>query len=187
MYVIGAGDLGTTAIELDTALQQSFELASAWKAIILIDEADVFLEKRSPNELQRNAMVAVFLRHLEYYPAIVFLTTNRVKVFDEAFLSRIHVALHFPELKPENLKAVWNAFLKKVGTGIVKDSENGEPDGISERELEMLSQRRINGRQVKNAVKTASSLATVRGEPLRYKHLAEVLDVTEEFGKEFQN
>ena len=62
LYVVGAGDLGTRAADLDKELQNVFELATAWKAIVLIDEADVFLEQRSLHELERNAMVAVFLR-----------------------------------------------------------------------------------------------------------------------------
>lgn len=49
-------------------IDSSFELATAWKAVVLIDEADVFLEQRSLHDLERNAMVAAFLRHLEYYP-----------------------------------------------------------------------------------------------------------------------
>ena len=65
LYAVGAGDLGTTANALDDALTTLFELASAWKAIVLIDEADVFLERRDVHDLIRNSMVAVFLRQLE--------------------------------------------------------------------------------------------------------------------------
>ena len=65
LYIVSAGDLGTTAGELDGALTTIFALASTWKAIVLIDEADVFLEQRDLHDLQRNAMVAVFLRQLE--------------------------------------------------------------------------------------------------------------------------
>jgi hypothetical protein len=61
---VGAGDLGTKATDLDKELQNVFELATSWKAIVLIDEADVFLEQRSLHELERNAMVAVFLRRM---------------------------------------------------------------------------------------------------------------------------
>ena len=50
---------------MDSALARIFALASAWKAVVLIDEADVFLEKRDLHDLGRNAMVAVFLRQLE--------------------------------------------------------------------------------------------------------------------------
>lgn len=65
LYIVGAGDLGTYADKLDSALQRVLTLASAWKAVVLIDEADVFLEKRDLHDLVRNAMVAVFLRQLE--------------------------------------------------------------------------------------------------------------------------
>src|SRR6188768_3919886 len=59
LYIIGGGDLGTTASSLDAKLEQIFDVATAWKAIVLIDEADVFLEQRSLHDLERNAMVAV--------------------------------------------------------------------------------------------------------------------------------
>lgn len=59
LYIVGAGDLGTTASTLDAALERVFDVATAWKAIVLIDEADVFLEQRSLHDLERNAMVAV--------------------------------------------------------------------------------------------------------------------------------
>lgn len=178
--MVTAGDLGTTAATLDQELQRIFELATTWRAIILIDEADVFLEERSLHDLERNAMVAVFLRHLEYYPAILFLTTNRVKTFDEAFLSRIHISLHFHTLTVDARRSVWTAFLAKAGVKI-------GTDGISVGEFNKLIERDINGRQVKNATKTACSLAMSRGETLSYKHLTEVLDVMDKFTVEFQN
>jgi hypothetical protein len=180
LYVVGAGDLGTKAAELDHELQRVFELATAWKAIILIDEADVFLEQRSLHDLERNAMVAVFLRHLEYYPAILFMTTNRVKTFDEAFLSRIHIALHFHSLSSAARAQVWTAFLTKAGIKI------GDEGAISAEELQKLTERDINGRQVKNATRTANSLALSRGETLRYQHIVEVLDVMDQFTNEFK-
>lgn len=181
LYVVGAGDLGTSAAQVDQELQRVFELATSWKAIVLIDEADVFLEQRSLYSLERNAMVAVFLRHLEYYPSILFLTTNRVKTFDEAFLSRIHIALHFQSLSREARSSVWTAFIAKAGVKI------GPDGGISNDQLALLTERDINGRQVKNAVKTATSLAASRGETLSFQHLVEVLDVMEQFFREFEN
>ncbi|OBZ76844.1 ATPase family AAA domain-containing protein 3B [Grifola frondosa] len=176
LYVIGGGDLGTQAAELDQALEQVFDIATSWKAIVLIDEADVFLEERSLHDLERNAMVAVFLRHVEYYRGILFMTTNRIKTFDEAFLSRIHVALHFQELSKSAKKQVWVAFLKKVGV---------EEDDIGAEFLERLAERNINGRQIKNATRTANSLAASKGEKLGFSHLAETLDAMEEFTSEF--
>ena len=65
LYVVGAGDLGTDAFGLDAELTRIFGIAAKWGAVVLIDEADVFLEERSMSDLFRNSMVAVFLRQLE--------------------------------------------------------------------------------------------------------------------------
>ena len=46
--------------------------------VVLLDEADVFLEERDMKDLKRNALVSVFLRALEYYDGILILTSNRV-------------------------------------------------------------------------------------------------------------
>lgn len=65
------------------------DLSATWRAVLLIDEADVFLERRSPHDINGNAIVGVFLRVLEYCTGILFLTSNRVTTIDEAFRSRI--------------------------------------------------------------------------------------------------
>ena len=67
-----------------------FKTASHWNTILLLDEADVFLERCALNDLTRNGLVSVLLRKLEYYEGILYLTTNRVAQFDEVILSRIH-------------------------------------------------------------------------------------------------
>ena len=43
------------------------------------------LEKRTENDVKRNAMVGIFLRLLEYHQGVLFLTTNRVKCFGTPF------------------------------------------------------------------------------------------------------
>jgi len=177
LYVVGGGDLGTSATALDSALEKIFDVATAWKAIVLIDEADVFLEQRSLHDLERNAMVAVFLRHVEYYRGILFLTTNRVKAFDEAFLSRIHVALHFSSLTQSSKEQVWAAFIKKMGNAV---------DNLGEKEIRELASRDINGRQIKNAARTAHSLAVARGQKVGIEHLRVTLDAMDEFSREFE-
>ncbi|EJF58309.1 P-loop containing nucleoside triphosphate hydrolase protein [Dichomitus squalens LYAD-421 SS1] len=176
LYVVGSGDLGISPSDLDNTLERIFDVATCWNAIVLIDEADVFLEQRSLHDMQRNAMVAVFLRHIEYYRGILFLTTNRITIFDEAFLSRIHVALHFNELTTPTKAQIWRTFLKKAG---IADEE------VSEDMLGKLADREINGRQIKNACRTATSLARSRKQQLSYAHLHEALNAMEEFVAEF--
>lgn len=125
-------------------------------------------------------MVACFLRYLEYYPGILLLTTNRVKTFDEAFLSRIHIALHFRALTSTARAQIWRAFLVRAGVTIAADG------AVTEEQLVKLTERDINGRQVKNATRTANSLAFSRGEKLRFEHVIEVLDVMDDFAEEFK-
>jgi hypothetical protein len=51
-------DIGTDEQTMENNLHQWFEMAASWDAIILIDEADVFLEKRTVADLQRNSLVS---------------------------------------------------------------------------------------------------------------------------------
>lgn len=91
LFAITCGDIGETAKDVETNLDRCFQMAHRWGCVLLLDEADVFLAKRGKADLKRNALVSVFLRVLEYYAGILFLTTNRVGTFDEAFKSRIHM------------------------------------------------------------------------------------------------
>ena len=88
-WQISAGELGTTVEKLEAQLPLIFQRADKWKSVLLLDEADVCLERRSLHGVHRNALVSVFLRELEYYQGIMFLTTNRVKQIDNAIASRI--------------------------------------------------------------------------------------------------
>jgi AAA+ superfamily predicted ATPase len=134
-----AGDLGTDAERLERNLLEIASLAHKWGAIILIDEADVYLAERSLQDILRNSLVSVFLRHLEYFQGIMFLTTNRLTTFDAAFQSRIHFAMKFGDLTPKAKKKIWETFLQKAPT----------ETKISEAELGELSRKNINGRQVR--------------------------------------
>jgi len=91
---VTCGDIGEHASDVEKNLEQIFTNSHRWGCVLLLDEAEVFLAKRNLEDLRRNAMVSVFLRILEYYSGILFLTTNRVGTIDEAFKSRIHVSLY---------------------------------------------------------------------------------------------
>lgn len=108
---------------------------------MLLDEADVFVEKRSANDIHRNALVCVFLRKLEYYDGIMFLTTNRVETIDEAFASRIHMPLRFDALNESARKHVWKGHLGKAVT------RHGQAQ-CSPQDIDRLAQEKLNGREV---------------------------------------
>ncbi|KAF8430807.1 hypothetical protein BGX38DRAFT_1230813 [Terfezia claveryi] len=92
-----AGELGTMSCQLESDLTRIFALAARWNSVVL-DEADIFMETPRFHEIGPNASVSVFLKVLEYYKGIIILTTNSVVSFEDAFRSRIHIALIFSEL-----------------------------------------------------------------------------------------
>ncbi|KAL8980795.1 MAG: hypothetical protein Q9205_004224 [Flavoplaca limonia] len=158
LFPITCGDIGQTAVDVEANLDKIFLQARKWGCVLLLDEADVFLAKRERDSIERNALVTVFLRALEYYSGILFLTTNRIGAFDEAFISRIHMSLYFPDLDQDNTFKVWAmnlARLQNSGRNIFVDKEpileftrNHWKDG-----------HRWNGRQIRNAFQTAIALA----------------------------
>jgi hypothetical protein len=75
LYSISCGDLGTTAMECEKALVEILDLATGWNAVLLIDEADVFLEQRSLHDLVRNGVVAGNISNL-VHQIIARQTTN---------------------------------------------------------------------------------------------------------------
>ncbi|MBA7489712.1 hypothetical protein ES702_00246 [subsurface metagenome] len=175
LYILNSGELGIDPTQVEENLDKALMLAVAWNAILLIDEADVFLEERSMLDLQRNCLVSLFLRTLEYYEGILFLTTNRVKTFDPAFKSRVHLALKYSALNVQARKELWIAFIKRT-------SKN--PPVLSKEALDRLSIIDVNGRQIKNAVRTASALARDEGVQLNESHLTLVLDTVAEFERD---
>uniref|UniRef100_L2G1I5 AAA family ATPase n=1 Tax=Colletotrichum fructicola (strain Nara gc5) TaxID=1213859 RepID=L2G1I5_COLFN len=77
LYRVTCGDIGTDPEKVEKYLESVLFIGSAWQAVVLLDESDVFLEEREKMDLKRNALVSVFLRVLEYYEGILILTSNR--------------------------------------------------------------------------------------------------------------
>lgn len=100
-----AGELSTNARELEAQLTHIFQTASAWKALLLLDEADVFFQKSAELTLEQNRLVAVFLRKLECFDCILFLTTNLVYQLDDAILNRIHLVMKYEQLDRDARRA----------------------------------------------------------------------------------
>lgn len=159
---ITAADLGHEPVELERNLLKFFRDANSWDAIVPLDEADVYLERRSSNDLKRNSIVSIFLRALEYFQGILFLTTNRVGDFDEAFLSRIHVAIGYEPLDDAAREQIWSNLFRKLK----EDHKHGGLDihyeyGAKEyvRKSEEIKKLEWNGREIRNAFQSAVALA----------------------------
>lgn len=175
--MVSSGDLGGNSSSLDAELTKIMDMTSTWRAVLLIDEADIFLEQRSLHDLHRNAMVSVFLRVLEYYSGILFLTTNRVATFDEAFKSRIHIPIRYTDLSVESRAQIWRNFIARVPGGV----------DITEKGIEKLAEHELNGRQIKNVLKAAESLAAFDGVRLDLRQLEQVTKIQAVFEKDLNS
>ncbi|KAK4097730.1 hypothetical protein N658DRAFT_510156 [Parathielavia hyrcaniae] len=174
LFSITSGDLGSTPDAVESSLTEIFHLANVWDCILLLDEADVFLEEREKSDLKRNAVVSVFLRVMEYYNGILFLTTNRPGQLDEAIKSRVHSALLYQTLTLQQTLEIFRmnierleliekqrrsipdhpqAYLQADKTGILAFAEKHW------RQHEFDELGRWNGRQIRNAFISAAALA----------------------------
>ncbi|KFY09596.1 hypothetical protein V491_08077 [Pseudogymnoascus sp. VKM F-3775] len=167
LYSMSAGELGETAAEVEDSLELVLELTSKWNAILLLDECDMFLEARTTADIKRNRLISVFLKKLEYYRGVMFLTSNRINDFDPAFESRIHLTVHYPALDTASRLHIWKTF---VGMG-------NPHSRITDKDLAILAKNEINGRQIKNIIKTGRLLSKQQKVPLSMEHVEMVLKV----------
>ena len=120
LYRVHSGQLGTNSDSVEKALQEALNNAAKWKAVMLIDEADVFISKRG-DDLEKNAVVGVFLRVLEYYPGLLFLTTNRLDEVDEAIRSRCIAEIEYLAPEAPERERLWTTLGGVFGLEVVGD------------------------------------------------------------------
>ncbi|OJD32610.1 atpase aaa+ type core protein [Diplodia corticola] len=158
MVSLTIGDLGTNEESIESEITKWFDLAHRWKAVLLIDEADIFLERRS-TDLARNGIVTAFLRKMEYFGGLLFLTTNRVEHIDDAFMSRVHVAIGFEKLDVAKRRGIWASFFDKLereAKGQIAVSADARTFVL---ESDDMAENEWNGREIRNAFQSAIAIA----------------------------
>jgi hypothetical protein len=160
LYSMEIGELGVQLATVEEKLGVIFRRASRWNAVLLLDEADVFMMKRG-EDLERSAIVGVFLRLLDYFHGMLFLTTNRADSMDEAFKSRVTLRLDYPNLTDEIRLKIWQIMIAAAGMTVVRKDAFLGMDGYRpslENDMsvfERLGKLTLNGRQVRNVVRLA--------------------------------
>lgn len=204
LYYVDSRDLGAVDM-IESSLSEKMADVAAWNAILLLDEADVYLQKRSIDSLDRNKLVAVFLRLLEYYKGIMFLTTNLWQTIDEAIESRIQVHLKFPVLDHDARSQIWQNFLQKQNPGgnnnnsNINGNGNGNSNGNgktntntntntnntnnnttminlpSNKDITSLGEWVINGRQIGNVLKIALAWSRQKEKAIDLEMLEQII------------
>ena len=160
LMVISFGCLGSTPERVEQTLSSLTKLASYWNAMLLFDEADVFLEERSnSSDVVRNAIVGVFLQILEYHKGIVFLTTNRETSLDPAIRSRALLKIHYKPLTFNQSLTIWHNMLSRI---------TNKPDDII-LQLNPSEVHITNGRDIRNIIHMAQILSG--NESIQFEHI----------------
>ncbi|ORY13314.1 hypothetical protein BCR34DRAFT_673035 [Clohesyomyces aquaticus] len=142
-------------------LESVLYLGKQWGCVVLLNQADVFLEERGLQDMERNALVSVFLRVFEYYDGILILTSNRTLIITQR-------------------KKIWRNFLASL-------KDMGESDAIDlddiSNNLDDLARHPMNGRQIRKSITTARQLAKFRKRAISYDDLEHAISVAGEFDK----
>ena len=110
------------------------------------------------------------------------MTTNRPGDLDEAFVSRIHITVGLKQLDATERKKIWTIFIRDLG---------GENDPYTDKErhtlLNYATQNfegdRLNGRQIRNTIRIALTLAQLSNTHVTPEHLEQVV----RNGREYSN
>src|SRR3990172_483175 len=145
LYTVQASQLGVTPKKLEKHLMKVLSRASRWDAILLIDEADVYVHERG-NDINQNAIVGVFLRVLEYHSSILFMTTNRPDIVDDAISSRCVAKIDYKYPTVDEQKQIWKILCGTSSINVDESTINQFVEKYNE----------FSGRDIKNLIKLAN-------------------------------
>ena len=91
--------------------------------------------------------------------------------------SRIHVSLLYEPLNAETRERLWHAFLEKAGL------QGGEQSMVDSDLMRELSARELNGREIKNVIKTATTYAGYHGRKVDIHDVLKVVHTIDDMGE----
>jgi len=166
LYNVQASQLGIKPKFLEYKLMKVLSRASRWDAILLIDEADVYVRERA-NDLIQNAIVGVFLRILEYHSSMLFMTTNRPDTVDDAIMSRCIARIDYEYPSNDDQRKIWRVL---ADTNEIKLS-----DDVIAKFVE--KHHEYSGRDIKNLLKLGNLKALGEKKEINF----EILDYVTKF------
>lgn len=118
----------------------------------------------------------MFLRLIEYYRGLLFLTTNRVDDFDPAFYNRIHAMIEYPQLSQDARTRIWKSLLVEKKKNVVHLDISWKED--ESRIYKILGELETNGRDIRNLIRTAYGIARSHETDLGVRHIVSVMKQT---------
>lgn len=120
LYSVQCSQLGTNPQELESKLEKVLSNSNKWNAILLIDEADVYIRSRE-KDIHQNAIVGVFLRILEYHSGTIFMTSNLGNQIDDAIISRCTAWLNYQKPTKDEQINIWKIIRNQYKSNLSDD------------------------------------------------------------------
>ncbi|KAJ2994012.1 hypothetical protein NUW58_g1665 [Xylaria curta] len=183
LYKITCGELGMDVDILEKRLQEVFLRATNWRALLLLDDADIFIKTRSIQDLRRYAIVSIFLHQLDDSEALLLMTTNHVDL-DPSLGSRVDIAIPLPRINFESQKRIWKIWIRHLGSLAPNQVQVQVLEQFIEFDLETAEEGAyitMNGRQIRSCISAASALARQDGERLGITHIRKILRLGRDF------
>lgn len=181
LYTTSCSEIATTPEALEKSLEQILHFGRVWKCVILLEEAEIFLEKRTLGDSKRNALISVFTRKLESYNGVIILTSSNINSMDEVLRSRIQLSLHYGPLNLAQRSQIWETHLAQLES--LESLFNPSAINISElrANLSMIVKYKLNGFEIGHAVRTARQLALWKGVPMGLEEVQYAVSVAGRF------
>jgi SpoVK/Ycf46/Vps4 family AAA+-type ATPase len=143
--------------ETEKNLEEIFSAAHAGDYLLLFDEADSLFGQRSAvtdaRDRYANMEVSYLLQRLETYDGFVILTSNFQGNIDDAFLRRIHAAVHVPVPTADDRERIW---ARSLGAAPLDDVDLGY----------LAKSFELTGGSIRNAALTGAFLAADADRPV---------------------
>lgn len=161
LYEVQGAQIGSIPDDVESNLTDILARSTRLRMPLVINEADVYIRRRG-DDAEHNAIVATFLKQLEYHNGLVFLTTNRDDI-DDAVLSRAIAVIKYTRPAASERLRLWRIMLAEFN---VKLSD------IEVRKAVLLFPK-IVGRDIQNLILLTNRVCAATGtkfslEELRY-------------------
>lgn len=148
--------------ETEKNLEKVFDSAESSGAVLLFDEADSIIGKRSEVKDARdryaNQEVGYLLQRMEEYSGLAILTTNLPNALDSAFMRRIRFSIRFEYPTAEQRAQIWQrSFPRTVPT-----------QGLS---FVRLAQLNVSGASIRNIAMGSAFVAAQANESIQMQHI----------------
>jgi SpoVK/Ycf46/Vps4 family AAA+-type ATPase len=148
--------------ETEKNLKKVFAAAESSGAVLLFDEADSIIGKRSEVKDARdryaNQEVGYLLQAMENYSGLAILTTNLPNSLDTAFMRRIRFSIRFEYPTPEERAQIWKRNFPEMAPTL----------NLS---YQRLAQLNVSGASIRNIAMGGAFVAAQDDAPIQMKHI----------------